>query len=109
MNKIKKYDELSTDINNKDLESEIEKLKGEYQIEEILDIFTDPKDIPVVEGAAVINGDINKDVKRGDIIWITALIRKQGQSSTSPATTATIKVRVVDIYNGLSMLNRILK
>ncbi len=109
MNKIKKYDELSSDIENKDLEPEIQRLKGEYQIEEILDIFTDPKDIPVTEGAIGINTDLSvKEVKRGDYIWITALLRKQGHSFTSPAVQGVIKLRVVDIFYGLQYLNKVI-
>lgn len=109
--KIKKYKDLSDDIQQNELDADIEKLKGEYQIEEILDIFTDPKDIPVTEaaGVTVVNGDINNDIKRGDIIWVTALIKKKNQSINSPASTAVIKTRIVDIYNGLTMLNKILK
>ena len=107
--KIKKYDELSSDITDSNLEDDIEKMKGEYQIEEILDIFTDPKDIPVVEGAIGINTDLSvKEVKRGDTIWITALLRKNGHSFTSPAVQGVIKLRVVDIYYGLQYLNKVI-
>ena len=107
--KIKKYDELSSDIKDSNLESDIEKLKGEYQIEEILDIFTDPNDIPVQEGAIGINTDLSvKEVKRGDTIWITALLRKTGHSFTSPAVQGVIKLRVVDIYYGLQYLNKVM-
>jgi hypothetical protein len=109
MSKIKKYDELSSDIDRKDLEIDIEKLKGEYQIEEILDIFTDPKDIPVKEGVMGVKADLsNKEIKRGEIIYITALVRKAGHSVSSPAVQSVIKLRVVDIYHGLSMLNKVI-
>lgn len=109
MSKIKKYDELSTDIQNQDLESDIERLKGEYQIEEILDIFTDPKDIPLTESAWPVNTDLSvKEVKRGDYIWITALLRKPGQSFNSPAVQGIIKLRVVDLFYGLQYLNKVI-
>lgn len=109
MNKIKKYDELSSDIEKIELQSEIEKMTGEYHIEEILDIFTDPSDIPVVEGAIGINTDLSvKDVKRGDTIWITALLKKQGHSYTSPAVQGVIKLRIIDIYYGLQYLNKVI-
>ena len=107
MSKIKKYDELSSDIEK--IEPEIEKLKGEYQIEEILDIFTDPDNIPVTESSIGINTDLSvKEVKRGDYIWITALLRKPGQSFTSPAIQGVIKLRVVDMYYGLQYLNKVI-
>jgi hypothetical protein len=109
MSKIKKYDELSSDIKDPKLEDEIERLKGDYQIEEILDIFMDPKDIPIVEGAIGINTDLSvKEVKRGDYIWITALLRKNGQSFNSPAVQGVIKLRVVDIFYGLQYLNKVI-
>ena len=44
----------------------------------------------------------------GDTIYITALIKKKGISFTAPATQAVLKVRVVDIYHGLSYLNKVL-
>lgn len=110
MSKIKKYDELSIDINKDSLELEIDKLNGEYHIEEILDIFLDPKDIPVQEGNAwPVNTDLStKEVKRGDYIWITALLRKNGQSFNSPAVQGVIKLRVVDMYYGLQYLNKVI-
>jgi hypothetical protein len=109
--KIKKYKDLSDDIQSNDLNSDTEKLKGEYQIEEILDIFTDPKDIPVTEsaGAIGINTDLSvKEVKRGDYVWITALLRKPGQSFTSPAVQGILKLRVVDMFYGLQYLNKVI-
>lgn len=109
MNKIKKYDELSSDIKDDKLKDEIVKLTGEYQIEEILDIFLDPKDIPVVEGAIGVNTDLSvKEVKRGEYIWITALLKKNGHSFNSPAVQGVIKLRVVDIYYGLQYLNKVI-
>jgi len=107
--KIKKCDELSSDINKDELKPEVQKLVGEYEIDEILDIFLDPKDIPLVEGAIGINTDLSvKEVKRGDTIWITALLRKQGHSFTSPAVQGVIKVRIVDIFYGLQYLNKVI-
>lgn len=107
--KIKKYDELSSDITSIEFEEEVQKVIGEFQIEEILDIFTDPKDIPIKEGAIGINTDLSvKEVKRGDTIWITALLRKQGHSFTSPAVQGVIKLRIVDIFYGLQYLNKVI-
>ena len=109
MSKIKKYDELSSDIENKDLELDIEKMKGNYEIIEILDIFVDPKEVPVKEGLLGINPDLsNREVKRGEIIYISALVKKQGHSLASPAVQSVIKLRVVDIYHGLQYLNKVI-
>ena len=109
MAKIKKYDELSSDIENKNLEIDIEKLKGEYRIEEILDVFLDPKDIPVTEGIMGINTDLsNNEIKRGQLVYISALLRKEGHSLSSPAVQSVIKLRVIDIFKGLQYLNKVI-
>lgn len=109
MAKIKKYDELSSDIENKNLEIDIEKLKGEYRIEEILDVFLDPKDIPVTEGIMGIHTDLsNNEIKRGQLVYISALLRKEGHSLSSPAVQSVIKLRVIDIFKGLQYLNKVI-
>jgi|GEM_PF-4384030 len=109
MKKVKKFNELSDDIRDKEFSDYIQKASGEFQIEEILDIFLDPKDIPVKEGAIGINTDLSvKEVKRGDYVWITALLRKQGHSFTSPSVQGVIKLRVVDIFYGLQYLNKVI-
>jgi hypothetical protein len=108
--KIKKFDELSKDIEDKDLEMDIEKLKkGGFEIESIIDVFHDPKDIEIKENIIGIPSDLSKkELSRGDTIYITALIKKKGVSFSSPATQAVLKVRIVDIYHGLSYLNKVL-
>lgn len=106
--KIQKFDELSDDIDSKDLEVDFEKVKsGEIEIESVIDVFMDPKDIK--ENYVGLNYDLTKkELKRGDTFYITAMIRKKGSSFSSPASQAVIKVRIIDIYNGLSYLNRVI-
>lgn len=105
---IKRYKELSDDISNISNPEDI-KLQGKYEIEEILDIFTDPKDLPTNENAWGVNTDLSvREIKRGDYIWITALLRKPGQSFNSPAIQGVIKLRVVDLYYGLQYLNKVI-
>jgi hypothetical protein len=108
--KIKKFDELSKDIEDNDLEVNIEDLKKDkFEIESIIDVFNDPKDIPVSENVIGIPSDLSqKELKRGDTIYITAMIRKPGSSMTSPATQAVLRLRIIDIYRGLSYLNKVL-
>ena len=110
MNKIKKYKELSKDIKNKNLNIDIENIKnGEYEIESIIDVFNDPKDIPIKENVIGIPANLsNKELKRNDIIWITAMVRKKGQSYSSPSSQAVLKLRVIDIYHGLQYLNKVI-
>jgi len=90
------------------LELHDEKIDGEIEIVSIKDIFNEPEKL-IESGIIGINNDLsNKDLKRGDIVYITAMIRKKGSSMSSPTTQAVIKVRVVDIYNGFSYLNKVI-
>lgn len=89
-----------SDFNKKD--NKPEKLKdGEFEIVGINDVSTEkPKDI---NEAMIINADLgNNEVKRGDVLWITAMIKKKNVTWNS---MAVLKVRVTDMYNGLSILN----
>jgi hypothetical protein len=106
--KIKKFDELSKDIESNELEIDFDKVKsGEIEIESIIDVFLDPKDIK--ENYIGLNYDLSKkELKRGDTFYITAMVKKKGTSINSPASQAVIKVRIIDIYNGLSYLNRVI-
>jgi len=113
--KIKKFQELSDDIKDPELlelEDGIVKSKSsdKYEIESIIDVFMDPKDIPISETNVAFSPALgNKEVKRGDTVYITALVRKDGHSFSSPATQAVIKLRVLDIYHGLAYLNKVIK
>jgi hypothetical protein len=48
------------------------------------------------------------EVKRGQIIWMTALLKKPGTSYNNQ-TLGVLKVRVVDYYYGLNKLNQVIK
>jgi hypothetical protein len=76
---------------------------GEWEIESIVDINTEPpKDI---NEAIVINAELgSKPIKMGDFIYITALIHKKG-NYIHPSQMGVIKVRIVEIYNTLLILN----
>ena len=107
--KLKKFIELSDDIKSDDFEISFDKIKSEeFEIVNIIDIFYSPEAIDKLkENFLGVNTDLTKkEIKRGDEIYITAMIRKKGSSMTSPSTQAVIKLRVVDIYNGLSYLNK---
>lgn len=107
---MKKFSEVSNDIDNKELEIEVEKLEEPIEIESIIDIFVEPEENSTNENLIALNTDLsNKEVKRGDIVYITAFIKKPGHSMTSPSTQSILKLRVVDIYQGLSQLNRLIK
>jgi len=76
---------------------------GEWEIESIVDISVEPpKDL---KEAIIINAELgSKPVKRGDFIYITALINKRG-NYTHPSQMGVVKVRIVEIYNTLLILN----
>jgi len=48
------------------------------------------------------------EIKRGQIIWLTALLKKPG-TSYSNQTLGVIKLRVIDYYYGLNKLSQIMK
>ena len=107
-NKIKKFADLSKDIEQNALEVDIESLKsGEFEIESIIDVFHDPKDIK--EGITISGVNLNGETKRGDVIYISCFIKKSGTSITSPASQCVLKVRIVEIMNGFSYLNKLIK
>ena len=110
MSKIQKFSALANDIDNIPT-VDIEKLKsGEYEIESIIDVFMEPPHVKE-SGIVGITTDLtNKDVKRGDYVYMTAMLRKNNKTSlSSPSIQAVLKLRVVDIYHGLSYLNKIIK
>lgn len=111
---IKKFkDYLSDDLKKTDKDIQkvsFETLKDEYEIESVIDIFMSEEDMKKKnEGAAAINLNddlVAKDIKRGDYVWMTAILKKtKGTSFASPAVSAVIKLRVVEIYKGLKHLN----
>lgn len=107
---MKKFSTMSNDI--KDLNDKIDKeikdlkLDGEWEIVNVIDVTTNE---PIIKEALIINAELgNKTVKRGDIIWITALLKKKDQSdSFHQSQMGVLKVRVSDIYNTISILNSV--
>ena len=100
-------DTMSDDLSG--LKDELNKVikaeDGEFEIVGINDVSLDePLELEnmIEEGATIINADINKEVKRGDILYITALLKKKNVNWNS---MGVIKVRIVDMYQGLSILN----
>lgn len=100
-------DTMSDDMSNiKDVLNKTTKLKdSEYEIVGINDVsFDKPENIEnLIEEATIINADLgNKEAKRGDLLYITAMVKKKNVTWNS---MAVLKVRIVDIYQGLSVLN----
>jgi len=109
------YEPLSSDIVAlKELENGyIEKVEGPIEIIQIADIIKDSDRIKKLEEAIVggphFNADLgNKDVKRGDIIWVTALAQKPNTASWNVQPSYhVLKCRIVDIFYGLNKLKTI--
>lgn len=100
-----KEEELSNDITELDdqVSDEVKStiLDGEWEIVNIIDVTTEK---PVNE-AIIINAELgDREVKRGDFIYITALINKKGRPYHQ-SQMGVLKVRVVEIYNTLLVLN----
>jgi len=85
-----------------DDESDDTTVDGEWVIDSIIDVS---KNQPTNE-AIIVNAELgDKTVKRGDYIYITAMIHKKGSSPYHQQQMGVLKVRVTDIYNNLFILN----
>ena len=108
------FEPLSNDIDIIEIEGDDgEKMdSSEYEIESIIDVIIGD-DIEfgneMSESTISTHADVSmKETKRGDTMYITALLRKKGTTSfNSPAVQGVLKVRVVDIYYGLQYLNKV--
>jgi len=117
--KTKEYDQLSDDIVaiRKLDNGNYEKITEPVNIVQITGIIKDEKEIDKIEnqlseavpGAPVFNTDLQlKKIKRGDIIWVTALLeRPNATTSWNSQTMGVIKCRVVDYFYGLNKLKYI--
>jgi hypothetical protein len=101
----------SNDIKNLNdqLDKQVEgtKLEGEWEIVSVIDVsLQKPTNI---EEALIINAEVGThQIKRGELIYITAQIKKPGQSQAyHQSQMGCIKVRVVDIYNTMLVLNNL--
>jgi hypothetical protein len=74
------------------------------EIEYITDISLEkPTDL---KENIIINADLGgNEVKRNDVLYITAMVKKKNVNWNS---MAVLKVRVTDIYQGLSILNTLI-
>lgn len=116
--KIKKFDKdqeyqtLSDDIIaiSKLDNGDYEKVKGPVNIVQITGVITDEDEIKRLDeiaGGPVLNTDISlKQVKRGQEIWITCLLQRPSSSAVyNSQTLGLLRVRITDIYYGLSKLS----
>lgn len=111
--KDKEFQPLSDDIIaiSKLDNGDYQKVKGPVKIVQITGVITDEEEIKKLDeiaGGPVLNTDLSlKQVKRGDTIWLTALLQKPSSSTVyNSQTMSVIKARIVDIYYGLNKLNQ---
>jgi len=117
-NKIKKFKDYKKSDKNQNLQLDIlvlddehgkyKKVKEPMEIVQITGILSDEEKKKLDENHIVHASFVGENVKRGDIVWLSCLLKKPG-SSYSPQEQGVIKTRIVDIYLGLSKLNSIMK
>lgn len=109
--KDKEFQPLSDDIIalSKLDNGEYQKADGPMQIVQITGVINDPEEIKKLDeiaGGPVISTDLAlKQVKRGQEIWITCLLQKPSTAVYNTQTLGCLRVRIVDIYYGLSKLS----
>lgn len=93
-----------------ELKTELDKVvkleDGEYFIDTILDVSLDnpmDSDEELKESATVINAEFSDNIKRGDVIYITARIKKNNYTAFN--SMCVVSCRIVDIWQGLSKLS----
>ena len=114
--KFKQYTEKKDNQNLQDDITTLVKDGDEYvkttepmELVQVTSILTDEEEIAKIEEGMTVDQSLNVgEVKRGQIIWLTALLKKPGLSYNNQ-TLGVIKVRVVDYYYGLSKLNQVMK
>lgn len=113
--KEKEFEPLSSDIVAlKELEDDnIEKVEGPIEIIQITGVITDRDRINKLEeaitGGPMFNVDLgNKEIKRGDVIWVTALAQRPKSASwNAQPSYHVLRCRVQDIFYGLNKLKTI--
>lgn len=115
-NKIKDKDiknlNLSDDILFVDDEKDqYTKIKEPVEVIQITGIITDEDEIKKIEENFTpdLTNQIYGDIKRGQIIYLTALLKRTGNVSFNAQTMGVVKCRVVDLYYGLNVLKNIIK
>jgi len=116
--KFKPYNEdtdsnLSDDILafEKTEDGEIIPIKGPIEIESIVDIIKDENTINKIEENITVDTTVSVgEVKRGQIIYLTAMLKKSHQTTPYNQTTlGVLKCRIIDYFYGLNKLKQVMK
>ena len=108
--KIKKFKDLSDDITalSKLDDGTYEEIKEPITILQITGIITDEKELNKIEEAFTLDTSLSiKNVKIGQVIWLTALLERTSGSSINSQKLGVVCVRVVNFYFGLNKLNQV--
>jgi len=107
--KQSEYDNLSDDVEvyAKD-KGEVKKLNmEEYEVVKVVDVIL-PHEVEKIQEMQVLNlgTTMPKDIKRGDEMYLTVMLQPKSKVSSYNPTNlmGCVRVRVVDIYQGLSIL-----
>lgn len=86
-------------------------IKEPVEIEQVIDIVKDKREIEKIEENITIDTNVSVgEVKRGDILYLTALLKRTHQTTPFNQTTmGVLKVRVIDYYYGLNKLKQVMK
>ncbi len=86
-------------------------IKGPIEIEAVIDIIKDESVITKIEENITVDTAISVgEIKRGQIFYLTAMLKKPHQTTPYNQTTmGVIKVRVIDYFYGLNKLKQVMK
>lgn len=111
MSKIKtKFNQyLSDDITPlaKQIDGSFSKIEGPVELVKVIDVITDENEIKKIKEALTVDTSLNlKEIKRGQTIYLTALLQKPSTTqSWNSQTLGVIQARIVDYWYGLNKLN----
>lgn len=82
----------------------------EYEIDSIIDIFTDMEEVKESVGTGLSTDMQPKTIERGDTIYLTALLKPRNKSiAYAHGEMGVIKVKVQQTWYGLNKLNNLKK
>lgn len=84
-----------------------EKIEGPVELVKVIDVITDEEEIKKIEETITLDTGLQiKEIKRGKIIYITALLQKPSTTQTWNAQTlGVVSCRIIDYWYGLNKLN----
>ena len=107
--KFKEFDKLADDITPlaKKEDGSYEKVKGAVELVKVIGVVTDEDEIKKIEETLTLDIGLNiKEIKRGQTIYLTAMLQKPSTTQTWNAQTlGVISARVIDYWYGLNKLN----